>query len=74
MEKQFYYHLHVQAGECSRIMKSGRYLQRLCQKIKGELKSGKSHQRKIYGRQKISLIINVVSGNISDMFWSGYDL
>ena len=21
--KQFYYHLHVQAGECSRIMKSG---------------------------------------------------
>ncbi len=23
MEKQFYYHLHVQAGECSRIMKSG---------------------------------------------------
>lgn len=23
MEKQFYYHLHVQAGECSQIMKSG---------------------------------------------------
>lgn len=24
----------------------------MCQKIKGELKSGKSHQRKIYGRQR----------------------
>ncbi len=57
MEMLFYYHLHVQAGECSRTMKSGRYLQRLCQKIKGELEKCQIASKKNIWQARHILII-----------------